>query len=200
MGMIIIIVIALILVIILPIIYVANNNIKYNESLEENNALAIENNAIHISGLPATGREKCSVIVRKEEIVINNGRQDFLMPMSKITGSVVNQETANIQDTQYNTKKSPSLGKAVVGGALFGPAGAIIGGASGKAKTTSNTQIRTEVVKLYLTINYVSDNTPKQIMFEGTPLCRFYNIQNNINANISNNGTYTLWFFNKTNI
>ncbi|MEI3163742.1 MAG: hypothetical protein V8S74_10245 [Lachnospirales bacterium] len=187
-----IIIIAIILAIILPIIYIISSNSRYQESLEENNALAMESNAIHTSGLPATGREKCSIIVKKEEIIINNGRQDFLMPMRKITGAVVSQETRSIQNTQYNTKKSPSIGKAVVGGALFGPAGAIIGGTSGKAKTTSNTQVRTEIVKLYLTIDYISDNIPKQIMFEGSPFCRFYDIQNNINVNISNNDIYTL--------
>lgn len=187
-----IIIIAIILAIILPIIYIISSNSRYQESLEENNALAMESNAIHSSGLPATGREKCSIIVKDKEIVINNGRQDFLMSMKKVTGAVVNQETRNIQNVQYNTKKSPSISKAVVGGALFGPAGAIIGGTSGKAKTTSNTQVKTEIVKLYLTINYISDDTSKQIIFEGSPFCRFYDIQNNINANIGDNDTYTL--------
>lgn len=80
----------------------------------------------------------------------------------------------------------------MVGGALFGPAGAVIGGTSGKSKTTSSVQTRTEITKLYLTINYISEGEQRQLMFEGSPYCRFNDIQNNINAYASNGGTYTL--------
>ncbi len=83
---------------------------------------------------------------------------------------------------QTNTKSSPSLGKAVVGGALFGPAGAIIGGASGKSKSTSNVQVSTQIVKLYLTIDYTSDGVQKQITFESRPTSYFYEVQNAINS------------------
>ena len=187
-----VIIVAIILAIVLPIWYIVRNNKIYEEALDENNALAMESNAIHVSGLPATGREKCSVMVKRDSVVINNCRQEFQIPMNKIIGAVVNQETRNVQNVQYNTKKSPSVGKAIVGGALFGPAGAIIGGASGKSKTTSKVENRTEVIKLYLTINYNYEGEQRQVMFEGNPYCKFYSIQNNINTSISSSGTYTL--------
>lgn len=39
-----------------------------------------------------------------------------------------------VTETKGVNKRKPSLGKALVGGAIFGPAGAIIGGISGKKK------------------------------------------------------------------
>lgn len=180
------------LIIGLPIYFVVRNNQKYREQLEQNSALAIENKAIHLSGLPATGREYCRIMVKNDGILINNVRQDFKITTDKIIGAVVSCETRDVQTVNSTTKKSPSVGKAVVGGALFGPAGAVIGGTSGKSKTTSSVQTRTEITKLYLTINYISEGEQRQLMFEGSPYCRFNDIQNNINAYASNGGTYTL--------
>lgn len=171
----------------------ANNTAKENHTIDtEGYTLAIVDRATHVSGLPATGNEICSITVKSKEVAINTPRQEFKIPMEKVTGAIINKETREIQDVQYKTKKSPSIGKAVVGGALFGPAGAVIGGASGKSKTTSNVNTRTEVVKLYLTINYISDGDNKELIFEGSPYCRFNEIQNNINAYASTGGTYTL--------
>lgn len=172
---------------------VANNKARENHVIDtEGYTLAIENRAVHRSGLPATGNEICTITVKSKEIAINSPRQEFKIPMDRVIGAVVNKETRDIQNVQYSTKKSPSIGKAVVGGALFGPAGAIIGGTSGKSKTTSNVQTRTEVTKLYLTINYTSGGEHKELIFEGSPYCRFNEVQNNINAYASNGGTYTL--------
>lgn len=185
------IIIVIILVIVIPIYFTIKNNEIYKEKLTENNALAIMDGAIHLSGLPATGRESCSIMVKKENVIINNNRQEFQIPMNRIVGAVVNQETRDIQTVQTTTKKSPSVGKAVVGGALFGPAGAVIGGVSGKSKSKSNVQTRTEITKLYLIINYISEGEHRQLMFEGKPYCRFYDIQNNINA-YANSGSSVL--------
>lgn len=180
------IIIVIILVIVIPIYFTIKNNELYKEKLTENNALVMMDGAIHLSGLPTTGRESCSIMVKSDNVIINNNRQEFQIPMNKIIGAVVNQETRDVQTVQTTTKKSPSVGKAVVGGALFGPAGAVIGGVSGKSKSKSNVQTKTEIIKLYLTINYISEGEQRQLMFEGKPYCRFYDIQNNINTYASN--------------
>lgn len=180
--MITIMVIAIILCIVLPILFILASKEAHNSKLQENDALAIEEKAVHLNGLPATGRELCSIIVKNDKVLFKTERQEFEMPLEKIIGAVVGQETKDIQTIQTNAKASPSLGKAVVGGALFGPAGAIIGGTSGKTKSTSNVQVSTQIVKLYLTIDYISEGEEKQLMFESRPTSYFYEVQNAINS------------------
>ena len=48
----------------------------------------------------------------------------------------------SVSDTTGCNKKNMALGKAIVGGALFGPAGAIIGGTSGKTEINTTTITR----------------------------------------------------------
>lgn len=107
-----IIIIAFMLIIGLPIYFVVRNNQKYREQLEQNSALAIENKAIHLSGLPATGREYCRIMVKNDGILINNVRQDFKITTDKIIGAVVSCETRDVQTVNSTTKKSPSVGKS----------------------------------------------------------------------------------------
>lgn len=192
MGTTIFIVLVLLAAICIPICLSMRNKKIYNEQLEQNNALAMENKAVHLSGLPATGREVCSIMVKNDNVIIKNARQEFNISMDKIIGAVVSQETRNVQTVQTTTKKKPSVGKAVVGGTLFGPAGAVVGGVSGKSKSTSNVQTRTELVKLFLTINYVSGECSKQIAFEGSPYCKFPQIQNAINSRIGTSSIQNL--------
>lgn len=180
--MITLIVIAIILCIVLPIVFVLVQKAEHESKLQENDALAIEEKAVHVNGLPSTGRELCSIMVTKDKVLFKTERQEFEIPSTKLIGAIVGQETRDVQSVQTNTKSSPSLGKAVVGGALFGPAGAIIGGASGKSKSTSNVQVSTQIVKLYLTIDYTSDGVQKQITFESRPTSYFYEVQNAINS------------------
>ena len=178
--MITLIVIAIILCIVLPIVFVLVQKAEHESKLQENDALAIEEKAVHVNGLPSTGRELCSIMVTKDKVLFKTERQEFEIPSTKLIGAIVGQETRDVQSVQTNTKSSPSLGKAV--GALFGPAGAIIGGASGKSKSTSNVQVSTQIVKLYLTIDYTSDGVQKQITFESRPTSYFYEVQNAINS------------------
>lgn len=71
-------------------------------------------------------------------------------PFSSIRGSNINEVmtartvVSSVSDTRHNRK--PSLGRAVVGATLFGPAGAVVGGALGKKKEhTTTTQYSNEV-------------------------------------------------------
>lgn len=95
----------------IPIYIGISNNKKYNQELEQNNALAIENKAIHLSGLPATGREVCSLMIKNNNIIIKNTRQEFNISMNKIVGAVVSQETRDVQTVKTTTKKNQVLAR-----------------------------------------------------------------------------------------
>ena len=70
-------------------------------------------------------------------VLINNERHHF----DEIKGAeiVINNSYRVMTTYTGNSKKHISLGKAVVGGALFGPLGALVGGAMGKTTTSGNT-------------------------------------------------------------
>lgn len=71
------------------------------------------------------------------KILINN----MILPFSAIKGAQLNTVEGEryVTKTSGKTKHRPSIGKAVVGGALFGAPGAVIGAARGKSKTKSVT-------------------------------------------------------------
>lgn len=64
-----------------------------------------------------------------------------------ITNVQVKQEVKLITESTGKTKKKGVITRSVVGGVLFGPAGAIIGGATAKEKTVGHTETRQEIVK-----------------------------------------------------
>lgn len=94
-----------------------------------------------------------------------------------------NQKMQGVLYTQYigansyetisktKTKKGSLVGRSVVGGALFGPAGAIIGGSSAKKKTTSVTKATNEVSFL---VFYQNGTIEEDVAIKGTEKYRFY--------------------------
>lgn len=64
-----------------------------------------------------------------------------------ITNVQVKQEVKLITESTGKTKKKGVITRSVVGGVLFGPAGAIIGGATAKEKTVGHSETRQEIVK-----------------------------------------------------
>lgn len=175
------------------IIYPIYKKVKYKEELANTNSIVLVHRATHIQGLPATGNEYCSIFVKNEFVEITTNSQKFVIDYNKIYGVVVsaNKETI-IQNIETTTKHKASIGKAVVGGALFGTAGAIIGASSGKSKSTSTVNSQEVIKSLYLSINYESENGSNSIIFEGNPYCNFKTIQNEINNKIKKEDVVSL--------
>lgn len=59
----------------------------------------------------------------------------------------VEQEVKLITESKGETKKKGVVKRSIVGGVLFGPAGAIIGGATAKEKTNVQAQTRQEIIR-----------------------------------------------------
>ena len=59
----------------------------------------------------------------------------------------VEQEVKLITESKGETKKKGVVKRSIVGGLLFGPAGAIIGGATAKEKTNVQAQTRQEIIR-----------------------------------------------------
>lgn len=59
----------------------------------------------------------------------------------------VEQEVKLITESKGETKKKGVVKRSIVGGVLFGPAGAIIGGATAKEKTSVQAQTRQEIIR-----------------------------------------------------
>ena len=77
-----------------------------------------------------------------------------------------------ITTVQTQTDNKVSLGKAVVGGTLFGPVGAIIGGSAGKSISNSTQTDYCTSLNIKITLNDLSNP------------CVFLDILNDKNANI----------------
>lgn len=79
----------------------------------------------------------------------------------------------NTYETASKTKTSTgsAIGRGLVGGALFGPAGAIIGGATAKKKTTSTTQATNDVTFL---VFYEDGTTIEDKAIKGSTKYNFY--------------------------
>lgn len=96
---------------------------------------------------------------------------DSRFPFTSIKGASINLDTGNrVITTQTNdfssitkTKNKPSIGKAIVGGVIAGPAGAVIGGVGGK-KSKGET-------KGFNTTNSTSTDIP---------ICNYYSLYINI--------------------
>lgn len=73
--------------------------------------------------------------------------------------------------SKTKTKTGSLVGRSVVGGALLGPAGAIIGGATAKKKTTSTTQATDEVSFL---VYYDNGSIEEDKARKGTEKYKYY--------------------------
>ena len=108
---------------------------------------------IHGEGLPL--RKDCPLVLeldtdRSAVVITEFGKkQEILLPISKITRTGV---------LHINTVESGNMiGRAIVGGVLFGGAGAIIGAMSAQEK---------KKVKHLYSINYLSDGEEKAIVMK----------------------------------
>lgn len=72
-----------------------------------------------------------------------------------LTAAEIVEDIETVVNTQ--TKKKVSLGKAAIGGALLGPAGAIIGGSAGKSRTVSTETPRCNKLRIKLTLNTIEN-------------------------------------------
>lgn len=118
-------------------------------------------------------REKLQeTIALKEEQINIDKKNNFTQIVSQLA---INEKTkkVRINDTIYNfkdiiqgvivedgntitttiEKRKSSIGKAIVGGALFGPAGAIIGGTAGRSVSTSTNALYCSKLEVVVTVN-----------------------------------------------
>lgn len=136
----------------------------------------------HISGLPGMGEEMCRITI-KSKILYIDGSKHFEIPMERVIGANVSPQIRTIQTYNTTTKNKPSIGRAVAGGVLFGTPGAIIGGMSGKSKTTTTVNEQNIVEALYLSINYTDTNgISQQLIFKGIYHSNLYDLRDKINA------------------
>lgn len=136
----------------------------------------------HISGLPGTGEEMCRITIKSKMLYID-GSKHFEIPMERVIGANVSPQIRTIQTYNTTTKNKPSISGAVAGGVLFGAPGAIIGGMSGKSKTTTTVNEQNIVEALYLSIDYANtDGIPQQLIFKGVYNSNLYDLKDKINA------------------
>ena len=80
------------------------------------------------------------ILVNRTEGILRYQNRNFLFSDIEGAKPYTNYVEKHNYTTTGTTKTSPSIGKAIVGGALFGPTGAIIGGLSGTSKNVSETK------------------------------------------------------------
>lgn len=157
-----------------------------SDDLKKEGVLVSENNAFHKEGLPGVGNENCKVCIRENDVYIVTKSLKFSLPYDKIVSSVFSQDYETIQTMQTNIKNKGTAGKMIVGGALFGVPGAIIGATSG-SKSTSKTTVNNSKVasKNYLAINfYDKNNEINTAVFESAPFGNFASIEKEINSKV----------------
>lgn len=117
----------------------------------------------HVSGLKglATGTE-CKLIFNEDHIFIEGGGGSFRLSFEKVIDVTIT------TDVEFQKSYVSSVGGAVGGAALFGTAGAMIGGRT-KEKTS-------RVVEHYAIVSYVKDGAIDCLSFHLPPL-------SSINAN-----------------
>lgn len=106
----------------------------------------------HTAGLPLAEGVECRVEYYNDKINIEGSGTNFSLSFDKVSDIAVK------TDKEIQKSYVSSAGGAVVGGYLFGPVGAMIGGRA-KEKTSA-------VLTHYLIITYTSDNEIKYIGLE----------------------------------
>lgn len=159
---------------------------KLPESLKNKDVLFHANNVRHEDGLKGIGPIDCTICIREEDVLIKAGKVEFLLDYSKILGANYSTDYKTVQDYSTITKNKGTAGKALVGGALMGATGAIIGASTG-SKSTSETKAYDRVVadKSYLSITYYnSENNIATIVFSGGLMFELKELEMEINKRI----------------
>lgn len=152
--------------------------------VEETNSLFMEN-AMHKEGLQGVGYEKCSILIRDENILIKTNNNDFSIKYDKIFNAISTNEFEIVQQYKTEIRNKGTMGKAALGALLLGPTGAIIG-AAGSSKSTATTQTinNHELRAKYLVISYKKGDDIACISFEGVGYSNFERLQDEINKRI----------------
>ncbi len=103
-----------------------------------------------VSGLPFAENTSCQLFLSPSNLIIEALSQHYTIDISQILAAQTKGDTEIIQEV------TSSGGKALVGGLLFGPVGAIIG-ARTKTKKTAK-------VTFYLIINYINKNNETDVL------------------------------------
>ena len=128
--------IVLILIVIVAVAMFLNNN--YLQSKGINHVISLK----HLEGIPGLTSGQLSMIsVKTNELVIN---QVQILPYSRI------KKTEVISSTQISEKQKSVIKRALAGGILLGPLGAVVGGLSGVGKKETS-----ETVYMY-SIDFVN--------------------------------------------
>lgn len=157
-----------------------------SDELKNKGVIMSENHAIHKEGLQGVGQVFCKVCIRENDVYIVAPNLEFSVAYDKIFNAISTQNYETIQTMKTKIKNKGTLGKALVGGALLGVPGAIIGAAgssTGKATTTVNN--KQVVGKSYLAINYTNkEGNMSTIVFESGGYNQFITLENEINTRL----------------
>lgn len=122
----------------------------------------VSGNYVLSGGLPLVGGTMCLVSLTETGVSISAPGAKFNIAIEKITSISTKTDT----EIQENKQLVSSIGGALVGAALFGLPGAIVGGGA-KEKTVSNT-----VYHNFMVITYKKDNSLSSVVFalKGSPM------------------------------
>lgn len=124
----------------------------------------------HVNGLPL-GKDPCTLYLCKDKLFIKSSNCNFTIQIDKIIS------TSSSIEREIKQEIKGSVGKAIVGGALFGTTGAIVAGMP-KSKEKKGVVINN------LLINYINkDNEVDKIEFMvhlGKDINEFSDVINNL--------------------
>jgi len=82
-------------------------NKRHEEIKKSFNAVAIEEDAYHIGGLPSTGNEKCFLIAKEDELIINTLSRSFNIKYEQIYNTIIDYQKGVIASTtEFSLKNS----------------------------------------------------------------------------------------------
>ncbi|TCL35650.1 hypothetical protein EV210_111116 [Anaerospora hongkongensis] len=111
-------------------------------------------NAQHVSGLSIAEGAECFIYLCNNMIVFERNETSYKLLVEKIKDIVIK------TDTEIQKSHVSSIGRAIAGGVLFGPLGAIVGGRS-KEKTS-------KIESRYLIFTYDKNGEADYISFDVT--------------------------------
>ena len=111
----------------------------------------------HLEGLEGFPKTATKAILDKENMNITFSQIGLKNTVCIPISSITNAET----HTEKELKEKSVLGRAAVGGLLFGGAGAVVGAISGASPKEKNIH--------YMTLSYIDNNEEKTLLFKIEP-------------------------------